>query len=78
MEDGSEPVFHKVGKKKAMNVVNYRLGVSFHSLKFSNQEVPILAQWLKNLTVVVLVGLEPWVRSLAWHNGLKDLVSPQL
>ena len=37
-----------------------------------------MAQWVKKLTAVAQVDVDAWVRSLAWSNGLKDLVLPQL
>ena len=37
-----------------------------------------MTQWVKNLTAVAQVDVDAWVRSLAWSNGLKDLVLQQL
>ena len=40
--------------------------------------VPIVAQWVKNLTAVVQSVAEVQVQSPAWHSGLKDPVLLQL
>ena len=37
-----------------------------------------MAQWVKNPTSVALVAEDAWIQSLAWCNGLKDLVLEQL
>ena len=37
-----------------------------------------MVQWVKNTTAVAHVTLEVWVRSPAWHSGLKDLTLLQL
>ena len=37
-----------------------------------------MEQRVKNLTAASQVAVEPWVQSLAWHSGLKDLVLLQL
>ena len=39
-----------------------------------------MVQWVKNLTAMILVTAEVWVRSLAWCRcgGLEDSALPQL
>ena len=33
-----------------------------------------MVQWVKNLISVAQIAAEVWVRSLAWHSGLKNTV----
>lgn len=39
---------------------------------------PAVIQWVKNMTAETQVAVEAWVRSTAWHGGLKDPVLLQL
>ena len=40
--------------------------------------VPTVVEWVKNPTSVAWISAEPWVLSLAWHSGLKNLALLQL
>ena len=42
------------------------------------QEVPAVAQWVKNLTARPQVFMEAQVWSLAWASGLKDMALRQM
>ena len=61
-----------------VNLMLYRLHLSNTLKKKKDHRVPSVAQWVKNLTAAAQVAVEARVRSLAWHDGLKDLVFLQL
>ena len=44
----------------------------------SSMELPIVAQWVKNLTAAAWVAVKVWAQSLTQCSGLKDLVLLQL
>ena len=43
-----------------------------------NIGVPVVAQWVENLTVAAQVAAEAWIQSLARHRGLTDPALLQL
>ena len=52
--------------------------VFFTTIKINREEVPVVAQWLTNLTAMAQIPVEEQVQSPAGGSGLKDPVLPQL
>ena len=50
----------------------------FAAFKKNELGVPIVVQWIKNLTAMAWISAEAQVQSPAQYSGLKDLVLPRV